>query len=142
MQNLVSTTCPSHSPDLGQKPNGGISDFQISGQCLINENRHNSRASYDIDMEPAIIFIIFRDFLMFYQIFFSPQMKRCTIITYKLGIYEFPHELLNELRLTILGNQERFAKSQNFIELYPSAEPSCQNENFVNISKKFLKNKN
>ena len=43
-------------------------------------------------------FIIFWDFLMFYQIFFSPQGKRCTIITYKHGTYELPHELTNDLR--------------------------------------------
>ena len=30
---------------------------------------------------------------MFYQTFFSPQVKRCTVITYKYGIYEFPHDL-------------------------------------------------
>ena len=54
--------------------------------------------------QPAIIFIIFRDFLMFYQIFLSPQMKRWAIITYKHGIYELPHELPNHLRLRILGN--------------------------------------
>ena len=43
-------------------------------------------------------------FLMFYQIFLSPQVKRCTIIAYKHGIYELSHELLNDLRLRILGN--------------------------------------
>ena len=51
----------------------------------------------------TIIFIIFRDFLMFYQFFlffFSPQVKRCTIITYRDGIYE----LSNNLRHRILGN--------------------------------------
>ena len=35
---------------------------------------------------------------MFYQIFLSPQLKRCTVITYKHGIYELPHELPNDLR--------------------------------------------
>ena len=35
---------------------------------------------------------------MFYQIFFSPQVKRCVIITYKHGMYELPHESLNDLR--------------------------------------------
>ena len=35
---------------------------------------------------------------MFYEIFFSPQVKRCAIITYKHGIYELPHELPNNLR--------------------------------------------
>ena len=37
---------------------------------------------------------------MFYQIFQSPQVKRCAIITYKRGIYEFS----NNFRLTILEN--------------------------------------
>ena len=32
---------------------------------------------------PSIIFIIFWVFLMFYQIFFLPQVTRCAIITYK-----------------------------------------------------------
>ena len=39
-----------------------------------------------------------------YQIFHSSQVKRWTIITYKHGIYELPHELPHELRLRILGN--------------------------------------
>ena len=29
---------------------------------------------------------------MFYQIFLSPQVKRCATITYKHGIFEFPEE--------------------------------------------------
>ena len=55
---------------------------------------------------PAISFIIFLDFLMFYQIILSQQVKRWAIITYKHGMYELPHELLNDLRLRILGNEE------------------------------------
>ena len=43
---------------------------------------------------------------MFYQIFISPQVKRWATVTYKLGIYELPHELPNGVRLRILGNQE------------------------------------
>ena len=38
--------------------------------------------------------------LMFYQIFLSPQVKQCVINTYKHDMYE----LLNDLRLSILGN--------------------------------------
>ena len=41
---------------------------------------------------------------MFYQIFLSPQVKQCVIITDQLGIYELTHELPNVLRLRILGN--------------------------------------
>ena len=39
------------SPEIRQNSNGGISDFQISGQSLINKNCHNSRSSNDIDIK-------------------------------------------------------------------------------------------
>ena len=41
---------------------------------------------------------------MFYQIFFSPQVKRLAIITYKDGIYELLHDLPHDLRPRIVGN--------------------------------------
>ena len=37
--------------DFGQNSDGGISDFQISGQFLIKENCYNSRTRDDIDMK-------------------------------------------------------------------------------------------
>ena len=58
----------------------------------------------DTANRPTIIFIKFGDFLMFYQIFLSPQAKRCAIITYKHGIYGLPHEFPNDLRIRMLGN--------------------------------------
>ena len=79
---------------------------------------------------------------MLYQIFRSRQVKRCTTITYKHGIYELPHELPNDLRLKILENQEISGKFLKSIEWYPSVQSLCQNENFVNPSKKLLKNRN
>ena len=48
--------------------------------------------------------MIFWDFLLFHQIFLSPQVKQCAIISYKHGIYELPNELLNDLKLRILEN--------------------------------------
>ena len=39
------------SPDTGQNSYGGISNFRISGQCLIKENCYNFRTSDDIDMK-------------------------------------------------------------------------------------------
>ena len=36
---------------------------------------------------------------MFYQIFLSPKLKGCQIITYKHGIYELPDEMPNDFRL-------------------------------------------
>ena len=43
----------------------------------------------------TIIFIILWDFLMFYQVFLSPQVKQCAIIVYKNGINELPDQLPN-----------------------------------------------
>ena len=36
------------SPDIGQNSDGGISDFRISGQSLINKNCYNSSASNNL----------------------------------------------------------------------------------------------
>ena len=59
----------------------------------------------------AIIFITFLDFLMFYKIFLSPQVKRIMIISNKHGIYE----LLKNLKKS--RNQEKSVKSQNLLEI-------------------------
>ena len=60
--------------------------------------------------------------LMFYQIFFLSQVKRCAIITYKYCIYELLQELLNDLRLRVLGNYKILQKSKK----WGSAEPITQ----------------
>ena len=62
------------------------------------------RLSFLLTLSSTTSFIIFWNFSMFYQTFLSPQLKRCAIITYKHGIYELPHQLLNDLKLRILGN--------------------------------------
>ena len=36
---------------------------------------------------------------MSYEIFLSPQGKRCGIITYKHGLWKMAHELFNDLNL-------------------------------------------
>ena len=48
---------------------------------------------------------------MFYQIFLSPQVKRCAIITYEYGIYKLPNELLNDLGLGKLENIRKVSKT-------------------------------
>ena len=53
---------------------------------------------------------------MFYQILFSAQVEHSAIITYKNVINELPHELLNNLRLRILGNFEMSANCLSLIE--------------------------
>ena len=47
--------------------------------------------------------IIFWDFLVFYQILLSPQVKQNVIITNKHVIYKLPHELRNDIGMKILG---------------------------------------
>ena len=61
-------------------------------------------------------------------------MKGITIISNRHTIYELPKELPNDLRLKILGNEEVSAKSQNFIDLWPSAQRCSRNDNFVNTN--------
>ena len=41
--------------------------------------------------------LIFWDFLMYYEISLSPQVKLSVIISNKRGIYELPHELPNDV---------------------------------------------
>ena len=72
---------------------------------------------------------------MFYQIFLSPQVKRCAIITYKNGIYELPHELPHDLRLT------KYEQSVTWNDSIVPSLPS-QNKSFANTSKKLLKSRN
>ena len=74
--------------------------------------------------EPSIIFIIFWDFLMFYQIFLPLQVEQCEIITYKHSINELPHKLANDLTLKIIENKEISGKRLNFIEWKPSDQSS------------------
>ena len=62
------------------------------------------------------------------QIIFSPEMKRSVIISNK--------------DFKILGNLKVSGKPQNFIELFPSAQFSSRNENFVSASKNLLKGRN
>ena len=64
------------------------------------------------DISTAIVFIIIWDFLIFYQIFLSPQV----IITYKRGIFKLPHELSNNARLSILEIEEISGKCLKSIE--------------------------
>ena len=48
--------------------------------------------------------IIFLEFLLLYQYFFSPKVKQTVIISNKHSTYELPNDFSNDLRLRILGN--------------------------------------
>ena len=62
----------------------------------------------------------------------SPQVKRCLISSITNLVHELPHELLNELRLRILGNQEILEKYQMWVETQPSAQFFFQTLNVDN----------
>ena len=53
-----------------------------------------------------------------------------------------PTQEKKDLSVKILGNYEISEKCLNPIEWSPSAQSPCHNENFVNPSKKLLKNRN
>ena len=63
------------------------------------------------NVNTTIMEIILLDFLMFYQIFCSPQVKWSAISSNKQGVYKLPHKLLKDLRLKKSG------KSQHLLEL-------------------------
>ena len=62
----------------------------------------------------AINCIKFWDFLIFLQILLLPQVKRSANVTYKYGIYEFPHELPNA-DFRKLGNIRKVSKLHKMI---------------------------
>ena len=53
---------------------------------------------------------------MYYQIFLSPQVKQCAIITDKYGICELSQELPNDFRVRVLGNYKILGKCLKCIE--------------------------
>ena len=63
------------------------------------------------------------------------------IISNNNGKYELSHKMLNDLRLRVLGNLEISGKSQDFMELQPSAQSFSENLSFVKTCKKLLKNR-
>ena len=65
---------------------------------------------------------------MFYQIFLSPQVKRCAVITLKHGICELPRHFRRwgaqyphkKKRLKILGNIRKLTKLHRMIAHCPA----------------------
>ena len=52
----------------------------------------------------TMMYIIFWEFLVFYEFFYSPQVKRSVIISHKHGICNLLYKLKNKVRYSILGN--------------------------------------
>ena len=79
---------------------------------------------------------------MLCQIFVSPQLKRCVIITYKHGINELSHELPNDLRIRILGNLGYLRKLSEIYEMTVECRVFFPDKSFCNTRRKLLKNRN
>ena len=77
---------------------------------------------------PTTMVIIFGNFLMFDQIFYSPQVKRSVIISNKHGIYVLPYKLPNSLRLRILRNLGSILRNLGNIEPPPTRTPRQQRQ--------------
>ena len=90
--------------------------------------------------KPTIIFIIFWDILIFYQIFLSQQVKRSANISNKHGIDELPYELLNDLRLRKLGKVRKISNLHTVIPQCPVTPH--KNKKIADTSKKLLKIRN
>ena len=50
-----------------------------------------------------MIFIIFSEFMLFYQISLSQKVKQSAVVSNKHGLLELPHNLPKDLRLNISG---------------------------------------
>ena len=85
--------------------------------------------------------VMISEFLILHQFFFSVKVKQCKVFSNKHGTYELHHKLLSDVRVRTWENYERPEKSQNIIELYPSAWLSIEKK-FVETSKKLQKNGN
>ena len=98
-------------------PNSVSKDFQVSSRTVFKTIKQiPAKIRLFLNIRPAsknkmkkkflqtIVEIIFWHFLILYQFFFSPQVKRSVIISNKHDIYKLPHEFSNNWWLRILGN--------------------------------------
>ena len=69
-------------------------------------------------------------------------MQRCASIIYKHGVYELPHDLLNDLRLRILENQEILGKCLNPLNNGPVPISPAKIKMLLILAKKVPQNSN
>ena len=87
--------------------------------------------------------IMFWEFLLLYQITFSPQLKQSVITSNEHRTNKLPHELPNNLRLRKnLRKLGKIRKISNFHRIITESPLLLLNKNFVNTSKQLLKNRN
>ena len=82
---------PLQSPDIGQNTNGGISNFLISGQFLINKNFSNSRTSSDVDIKVGPVTNLTRETRQCQNLKKKKKLKMilCQQIVTSLSFFQF-----------------------------------------------------
>ena len=61
---------------------------------------------FSVSSLATILDKVFSNFTAYYQSFYSLQVRQYLITCTKNTVYKLPHELPNDLRIRILGNQE------------------------------------
>ena len=84
--------------------------FQLNATVYIEFSKAGSPVR--TTRKTIILVIIFWNVAMFQYRSYQPQVKRNLISSISNLVYELPHELPNDLRLKILGNEEIFGKSE------------------------------
>ena len=87
----------------------------------------------------TIMILIFWNFTIFQFRSDSPEVKQSLIFSIRNLIYKYPHELPNDLRLSILKNQEISETSQIWVETYLSDQFAFRKLNFGISNQKLRK---
>ena len=124
-KNTTGKRCAGRNQEVIVK--GGVFDCFKCGRVLLIILV--GTAGRDKIRETTTMFIIFWDVMIDEKIFFSSQVRRNVIISNKHGIYQLPHELLNTLRLTILGIIRKYKENSKISKNYslvPSLPPKMK----------------
>ena len=90
--------------------------------CMIKKTQHDP---WMLFLKSRTVVIIFWNFLKFYQVFLSPQVK-CSLIISKKWCIQVASWVAKNLMLKNIGNYKILEKSQNYIELWSIAQSSSQ----------------
>ena len=104
-------------------------------------SNHHCKGREEKTIFQTILIIIFWDFTMFEHKPDQPKVKRNLLTSKAKLVYKLPHELPNELRLTMLRNKEILVRSQLWVERLSSAQSPLHKFNFASSSQKTCKSR-
>ena len=115
--------------------------FLSQNWCFLQKDESSLEEQRAKETSQTMLVIIFWHFLIVFLRSQSPQVKRYLTSSIANSVHKLPHELSNDLRVRILGNQEILATCQMWGETQPSAQSSFQKQNLDNSSQKICKNR-